>query len=165
LIYSPSLHAQIRYRPSYAELADSGIRERYRATESEMATSREGSEYVRKKIAEIDITLEQLSSLPMNWDSYGSQRPSQRAVSMAGDIAKAFISAGLVPDALAPSPDGGIAVCFMRNKKYADIECFNTGHVLAVRYSSHEEPKAWEIQPTPVATDATIQIVSKYLSA
>ncbi len=131
-----------------------------------MIASRERSEYVRRKIAQIEIEnrLEQLSSLPANWDSYGSEPPSQLAVSAAAGIADAFISFGLIPDTIVPSAEGGIAICFVRNQKYADIECFNSGDILAVRYSPNEDPKVWALQPNAVASDANIHAFSKYLS-
>jgi hypothetical protein len=158
---------QIQYRPSYAEVADAGIRQQYQSTEGDMIASREASEYIRKKIAqiEIDAVLRELASLPTNWDSYGSESPSKRTVSIAGDIAKAFVNFGLIPDAITPSPEGGIAIYFTRNQKYADIECFNSGDVFAVRYSSSQEPTAWVVQPGAVPNDATIQTFSEYLSA
>jgi hypothetical protein len=167
LIYSPPQHAEIRYRPSYAEIASVNICQGYETTESDLIASRESSEYVRKTIAQIELDnqLEKLASLPTNWDTCGTEGPSQQAVSAAAAIAKAFINFGLVPDAITPSAEGGIAICFVRNEKYADIECFNSGDILAVRYSSHEDPRAWAIQPDAVATDATIQTFAKYLSA
>jgi hypothetical protein len=167
LIYSPPQPVDVRYRPSYAEIADAATYHRYQTTERELIASREGSEYIRRKIAEIefDHRLNRLALLRANWDTYGSEAPSREALSAAAAIAKAFISFGLIPDAITPSAEGGVALCFLRNQKYADIECFNSGEILAVRYSSHENPKAWTIQPSDVASGSTIQLFSKYLSA
>jgi hypothetical protein len=167
MMYAPAQHVEMRNWPSYSEIADIGIRRRYQITEDELISSGDGSEYVRSKIAliELDKTLKRLASLPGNWDSYGSEAPSPTAVSNAAILAKAFIGIGLIPDAVTASAEGGIAICFMRDQKYADVECFNSGEVLAVRYSSHENPKAWVIQPNAVADDASLQIFSTYLSA
>ncbi len=165
MIYSPPQYVDLRFRPSYAEIADSDIYLRYQTTEDELIASHDGSEYVRKKVAQIELQcrMNQLASLPANWDSLGTERPSQHAISAAAGIAESFISFGLVPDAIVPSPEGGVAVCFLRNQKYADIECLNSGEVLAVRYSSHDDPQAWAIRAN-IATDATVQTVSQYLS-
>jgi len=159
--------AEIRYRPDYREIADKDISERYRHTDVEIMASREGSEYVRKVIAQIqlDHRMRQLGSLPATWSKDGIERPSQLAISRAQDIAKAFIEFGLIPDTIVASADGGVAICFIRNQKYADIECYNSGDILAVRYSNQDDPKAWALQPNAVASDATIQEFSKYLSA
>lgn len=166
MIFSPPQYIEIRYRPSYTEIADTDIYLRYQATENELIESRESSEYVRKKIAQIELhdRMKQLASLPANWDTFGTERPSQEAISAAAQIAESFIGFGLVPDAIVPSAEGGVAVCFLRNQKYADIECLNSGEVLAVRYSSQDDPQAWAV-PANIAPDATVQTVSQYLSA
>jgi hypothetical protein len=129
--------------------------------------SRQGSEYLRAKIAQVELenTLSRLSGLNANWDTYGSEPPSEQSIAVAAAIAKAFIGFGLIPDAVGPSAEGGVAICFVRNKKYADIECFNSGETLAVRYSSDENPSAWELDAADAASEATIQFFSKYLSA
>lgn len=158
---------ELRYRPSYSEIANPEILQRYKVAEGELIDSREGSEYIRRKIAEIELDqrLRQLVSLHVNWDTYGAEPPSQGAISTADSIAKAFINFGLIPDAITPSAEGGVAICFVRNQKYADVECFNSGDILGVRYSSREDPKAWAVLPGAAATDATIQTISQYLSA
>jgi hypothetical protein len=166
LIYSPPTHAEIRYRPSYEEIANDTIYQQYRTTEKEMVTSREGSEYVRQIVAtfEFESQLRKLARLSRDWDTYGSEGPSQSAISAASTIGRALIKLGLVPDAVAPSSEGGIAICFLRNEKYADIECFNRGEILAVRYSSQDDPKAWSVPLQNVAIDATAKVISEYLS-
>jgi len=107
--------------------------------------------------------MNQLSSLHVNWDTFRTERPSQQAITAAAAIAESFISFGLVPDAIVPSAEGGVAVCFLRNQKYVDIECLNSGEVLGVRYSSHDDPRAWDVK-SDIAADATVQTVSQYLS-
>jgi hypothetical protein len=167
LNYAPAQQVEIRYRPSYAEIANSEIYRRYQDIENDLMASREGSEFARAKIAqaELEIRLRQLAGLRTNWDTYGSEPPSRESLSSAGTIAKAFINRGLIPDAVGPSAEGGVAICFVRNQRYADIECFNSGETLAVRYSSDEDPTAWELRGDDAASDATIQFFSKYLSA
>lgn len=166
MIYSPSPQPELRYRPSYIEVADVAISERYQKTERELIDSREGSDYIRRRISQVEIEkkLKELLSLPFDWDSYGSERPSSSAIAAAGTIAQSFIDFGLIPDAITPSSEGGVAICFVRNQRYADVECFNSGEVLAVRYSSNDDPKAWPAAD-PVARAATILEFSKYLSA
>jgi hypothetical protein len=168
LIYSPPpQHVDLRYRPSYTEMADAEMCRHYQDTANAMIASREGSEYVRRKIAQIELEnrLSRMAALRANWDTYGSEAPSAEAVAAAAAIGKAFINFGLIPDAVSPSAEGGVAICFLRNKKYADIECFNSGETIAVRYSSSENPKAWVVQPNDVAGDANIQFLAQYLSA
>lgn len=165
--YAPPQHVEIRFRPSYVELANADLYFQYETAENELIKSREGSEYIRRKIAEIELEgrLKRLRCLEPNWDSYGGELPSNEALSAASTIGKTFIGFGLIPDAVTASPEGGIAICFMRNQKYADVECLNSGEILAVRYSSDDDPTAWEIESDAVATDATARSFSEYLSA
>lgn len=168
MIYSPPPQpVDLRYRPSYTEIADAQVCRHYQDTANALIASREGSEYVRRKIAQIELEnrLSQLAGLRGNWDTYGSEAPSAGAVAAAAAIGKAFINFGLIPDVVSPSSEGGVAICFVRNQRYADIECFNSGDTLAVRYSSIENPKAWVVQPNDVASGATIEFLMQYLSA
>jgi len=167
LNYAPPQHVEIKYRPTYTEIANAEIYRRYQKTADEIVESRQGSEYIRTTMAqwELEKRLGQLSALRADWDTYGSDPPSPESLAAAGSIAKAFIKFGLIPDVIGPSAEGGTAICFVRNQKYADIECFNSGETLAVRYSSDENPTAWELSADDAACDATIQFFAKYLSA
>ena len=85
MIYQPAKSPEapeLRYRPSYIEVADPEVSQRYQNTERLLLESREGSEYIRKKIAQIENEkkLRKLACLPRNWDSYGSDRPSATAI-------------------------------------------------------------------------------------
>lgn len=161
----PAQDLELRYRPSYGEIADIESRRRYQTTEAELVESREGSEYVRRVLGRLELSqrMRQLAS-NSGWESREIERPSTRAIARATEFGETFINFGLVPDAIVPSSEGGVAICFMRNGRYADVEVMNSGEVLAVRYSSNDNPFAWVIQPD-AATDATFQIFSQYLSA
>jgi len=168
MIFVPPPHPQyeIRYRPSYEEVANDDISRYYRKTEAEMIGSREGSDYVRTTIAQLEgrRKLKQLSELRANWDSFGSEGPTAEAIRIAGDFINHLIAVGLIPDAILPSAEGGVAVCFVREGKNADVECLNSGEVLAVRYSRNERPHAWAVEQSPAGTEATVQILSAHLS-
>lgn len=165
--YCPPQHIELRFRPSYVELANSDVFREYQHAETALINSREGSEYLRRKLAEIELEskLKKLACTAPDSNLSDGEQPSPRALLAAARIAKTFIGYGLVPDAVTSSPEGGIAICFMRNRKYADVECLNSGEILAVRYSSDEDPTAWEIRPDAVANDATAKFFSEYLSA
>lgn len=167
MIYSPPQHVELRYRPSYAEIADTKTYSWYQETAESLVAAREGSEYVRRTLAEIEVdnALKKLSNLKPGWDTYGGEVPSKNAVASAKNLAKTFISFGLIPDAVTPSAEGGVAICFVKNQKYADIECFNSGETLGVRYSSQDNPKVWAVEPDDVASGETAKLLSEYLSA
>jgi hypothetical protein len=166
LICSQPAQVEVRYRPSYEEIADDSISAQYRRTEAEMILSRQGSEYISQTMAQVELEekLRKLARLSNNWDSYGSEAPSAAAISSALEIGAAFIKLGLTPDVTTPSSEGGIALCFMRNKKYADVEFFNSGSIIGVRHSPQDDPKAWSITRDNAAIELAVNIISQYLS-
>jgi hypothetical protein len=166
LICSQPAQVEVRYRPSYEEIADDRISAEYRRTEEEMILSRYGSEYISQTIAQVELRneLRKLARLSNNWDSYGGEPPSEAAISSALDIGTAFIKLGLTPDVAVPSSEGGIALCFVRNEKYADVEFFNSGSIIAVRHSPQDDPKVWSITRDNVTIESAVKIISQYLS-
>jgi hypothetical protein len=166
LICSQPAQIEVRYRPSYEEIADDIISAQYRRTEAEMILSRQNSEYISQTMAQVELgkKLRKLACLPSNWDSYGSEAPSAAAISSALEVGFLFIKLGLTPDVTVPSSEGGIALCFMRNNKYADVEFFNSGSIIAVRHSAQDDPKAWSIARDNAAIESAVKIISQYLS-
>jgi hypothetical protein len=166
LICAQPAQVEVRYRPSYEEIADDGISAEYRRTEAEMILSRQNSEYISQTMARVELEkkLRKLARLSNNWDSYGSEAPSAAAISSALGVGSQFIKLGLIPDVTVPSSEGGVALCFMRNKKYADVEFFNSGSIIAVRHSPQDDPKAWSITRDNAAIESAVKIISQYLS-
>ncbi len=155
------------YRPKYEEIASDSIAAGYRAMAAEMVEARERSEYLRRELTRTEVRkrLAGLVRLRGNWDTYGSEAPSRDSVEAAGKIAEACIDEGLYPDAIVPSAEGGVALCFVRHGRYADIELFNSGEILAVRYSKDEDPVSWTVEKNLGATYDAIRAISKYISA
>jgi hypothetical protein len=149
------------------ELANADVSREYQLAERALIDSREGSEYIRRRIAEVELDnkLIKLACVKPGLNMYEGEPPSQDALRTASLLGRTFIGYGLIPDAVTASSEGGIAICFMRNQKYADVECLNSGEILAVRYSAADDPAAWEIRPDAVASDATAKTFSEYLSA
>lgn len=156
---------EIRYRPSYGEIASEDILCQYRLTESQMDQSREGSDYVNRQIALIEAhkSLSRLSRVVDNWNSFGSERPSAESIRKATTIAETLINFGLIPDGIVPSAEGGVAICFVRSGKYADVECFNTGEILGVRYKDRDTPVVWAVEDNAHGSDATAGLLSACL--
>lgn len=166
MICSQPAQVEVRYRPSYEEIADDSISAQYRRTEAEMILSRQGSEYISQTMAQVELEkkLRKLARLSNNWDTYGSEAPSAAAISSALEIGVTFIKLGLIPDVTTPSSEGGIALCFVRNNKYADVEFFNSGSIIGVRHSPQDDPKAWTITRDNAAIESAYTIISQYLS-
>jgi hypothetical protein len=84
--------------------------------------------------------ISELASLKSNWDSYGAPSPDSIAVKNAVRILKLMQPIDLERVNIVPSAEGGIAFCFKRRDRYADIETSNDGTILGVSYVGMETP-------------------------
>ena len=128
------------------------------------------SEHSRRKGAhpselKWDPELDALRKLRVNWDSYGAEPPNAAAVSALRRILLQVSRVGLEPAKIAPSAEGGAAVCFVREGKYADVECFNNGDVLAVTSGDGRDPEVWEVGAVTDAIEQTLKKICAYISA
>ena len=94
---------------------------------------------------DVDKELERLRRVQDDWDSCGAESPSESAIRMATAVLAELNELGLVPNVICPSTDGAVCIEFWREGKYADIECFNSGEILAVtsNYANNENPLIW----------------------
>lgn len=128
------------------------------------------SEHSRRKGAhpselKWDPELDGLRKLQVNWDSYGAEPPNAAAVSALRRILLQVSRVGLEPAKIAPSAEGGAAVCFVREDKYADVECFNNGDVLAVTSGGGRDPEVWEVGAESDSVERTLKKIRDYIRA
>ena len=90
-------------------------------------------------------TLTQMRWLPERWESSGALPPNETAIHLATDVLVALSEFDFPPDDIDPSTDEGVCISFRRGKLYADIECFNTGEILAALATDGEEPLILEV--------------------
>jgi hypothetical protein len=107
--------------------------------------------------------LDALRSLQRGWDSYEAEPPSETAT----DNARRVLEALWEEDAeartrLSPSVEGGVAIVFTGSEgKYADIECFNDGEILAITSEGAAEPSVWPVGADAVSLrDAVVRILA-----
>ena len=91
------------------------------------------------------FTLEKLRELPENWDSYGAEPPNFTALYWSKTVLELLLRMNLPPSRVTPSVENGVGISFIRGQKYADIECFNTGEILAVISDRRGKPYVWEV--------------------
>lgn len=162
----PQPQFEIQYRPSYLEIADESVQNRYRTTDGEVIRSREGSAYLKGLVATslLRKKLHELANCDKNSMMPGEDPPSQHAIGAAGHVLRSFLSSHLIPDGVLASAEGGVAICFVRGDKYADIECLNSGEVLAVTSTRNKHPHAWALRDISIDSESAAQIISSYLS-
>ena len=94
--------------------------------------------------------LHSLADLPLNWNSYGAEAPNHTAIIGAENILQRAHEEGILPDTIDPSAENGVVLSFSKRDRYADIECFNSGEILAVMHDRSRgnagKPNVWTVQ-------------------
>lgn len=86
-----------------------------------------------------------LESVKANWDSYGSQPPSERAREVALQLLTPLKEAALFPERVLPSAEGGVTFIFTSaNENRAVIEAMNDGEDFILLYDRQGNSKTLE---------------------
>ena len=120
---------------------------------------------VKLRLAQAGRALKESSGLREGWDTYGSQAPNALARKNAWRILVNLYSAELAPTRVLPSSEGGIAFSFVSGSKRGEIETYNTGEIIAAKYSDTGSPEIWEVQDNDDALSAAIDAINVYLAA
>jgi|GraSoiStandDraft_38_1057308.scaffolds.fasta_scaffold217848_1 hypothetical protein len=84
------------------------------------------------------------SSLPINERDCFSP-PSDASIEVAWELFCRLNLRHEPPTKVLPSPEGGVGLCFCRNGKYADFECFNSGIILVAMSDRHGKIDVFEV--------------------
>lgn len=71
--------------------------------------------------------------------------PSEDSLKLAEQIAGVSVRLGIGPTRIVPSAEGGVGICYYKGQRYGDIECLNTGEILACTSDGTGNPKVWEV--------------------
>ena len=110
-------------------------------------------------------TLEELGNLPTNWDSYGANPPNSTALVWGRTVLEVLLNMNFPPTRILPSVEEGVGICFISGKKYADIECFNTGEIVAVTSDGQGNPNVWEVNPDRKELKNSLDRIRVYLQS
>lgn len=88
--------------------------------------------------------LDKIAVTPTLWLEQ-TERPHDIAIEWARYILQTFEDDNLPPTRVVASAEGGIAICFIKGNKYADIECLNNGEILGVTSNRRDRPTVWEV--------------------
>ena len=109
--------------------------------------------------------LDSLADLEPNWDSYGSQPPNALAIELARTVLRILNNINFVPTSLAPSPDEGVSISFLKGKKLAVIEYFNTGEIVAVTSTGDGSPRVWEVGVDKQALSEALEELNAFINS
>ncbi len=146
---------------------DEAISTDYAKLMEERLSNLNKSEYFQKhkRFMELREQLIPITYLKPNWDSYGAEPPNEKARTKAAQILSNLEVAALLPTRLVPSAEGGVGFCFVEADRYADIECLNTGEILAAMYCGQQDPDVWEIDHSSESIQAAIEQIREHIAA
>ncbi len=85
-----------------------------------------------------------MRQLSPDWSSHESKPPNAVARDNAVEVLKVLAELDLRPTHVDPSVEEGVCLSFRSGHKYADIECFNSGEVLAI-ISDESSEDVWDV--------------------
>lgn len=163
---SLALAMELRRPATYAPSLEA-VTPNYDTALQEVLESRERSEYWRSWLLfdQAWTRLQELANLGPNWDSYGAKAPNDEARNTAERVLTLLSALSVSPTRVVASSEGGVGICFVHEDRYADIECFNTGEIVAARYRGMGEPHVWQIAPEDDAIKAAIEQIRAHFGS
>jgi hypothetical protein len=136
------IEANETVREDASGLSSEEVRHYYMSLIQEVRDSTEESQFWHdERLFGLQIeTLEKMSNLAENWDSYGAPIPAQQTINCARLAIEKLRIGQLVPEIVSPSAEGGVSIYFSRGRQKAFIEFLNEGDVLLARYGKDDEP-------------------------
>lgn len=114
--------------------------------------------------AEAVQRIAQLSRLGEKWVDEESDPPNGTAAAGARRVVAALERSGLEPGHIGASSDEGICISFNRDGLYADLECCNSGLILAVTSTRGERPHVREVTPTDIGIQRTVEEIARFIA-
>lgn len=107
--------------------------------------------------------VKELSGLSANWDGCHAESPNSTALNWTKEILEILVCLKFAPTKIIPSVENGVGISFVYNDKYADIECFNEGNILAVTSDRQGNIEVWEVEATTLGMASTIEKIRVFL--
>jgi hypothetical protein len=108
--------------------------------------------------------LSSIKSLNNGWDGYDAEPPTDIALRLCQMAIGLLHEMNFRPARIAPSVDGGIALCFFVGEKYADLECCNSGEIAAIiKDRVRGFRKTWDIDPTQEQIKEALREIREFI--
>lgn len=104
-------------------------------------------EYDRRRSEQV-AQLTSMRTMVAGWDSYDAEPPIDIAIDNALRVLRVIWTCDDPPqvEMVVPSVEGGVGIVFSRRgERYSDIECFNSGEILAVTSTRGALPEVWSV--------------------
>ncbi len=81
-------------------------------------------------------------------ESENFSAPTEESIESAWELLCRLNIRHVLPTRILPSPEGGVALCFSRNGRYADFECFNAGNTMVAMSDKKGKVRVFAINLT-----------------
>jgi|688.fasta_scaffold189567_3 hypothetical protein len=108
----------------------------------------------------------QLNKITKNWRDSEVAPPNNWALYWASTTLEILREIDFPCERIAESIDEGVCISFisLKNKnKYADIEFFNNGEILAAKSDRVSEPKIWQVSVSNSEISKTLRQIREYI--
>jgi hypothetical protein len=78
-----------------------------------------------------------LECLPKDWG--GSEKPTQQSLDTTLVLIEAISHRGILPHRVAPIADGGVCVRYIKQRRQARLDIYNSGGIVLVKQDPDEE--------------------------
>ena len=119
-------------------------------------------------VAEADPWIDALNGLRLletGWDGSDSEAPNTHAIHMAERILVLLQQLEFQPARVGASVEGGVTISFMDGDRYADVECFNSGEILAVTSDRRGQPDVWAVASDDVEIIRTLERIREFIQS
>ena len=109
--------------------------------------------------------LESFRELAPGWDSYDAPPPNETALRNARRVLRLVDEqVDISPVDVAPSAEEGVLLVFPGDgSKYADIECYNDGEILAILSEPPGEPTIWLLDLEKEQLQTALERIAQFL--
>lgn len=103
-----------------------------------------------------------MRQLSNDWHSCGADPPNEVARRSAAFVLNMLHNRNLVPTRVVPSTDEAVCIAFESGTNYADIECYNTGELIAIISKGRGQSEIWDVSQSNLP--ATIEKIATFLA-
>jgi hypothetical protein len=100
---------------------------------------------IKYGLIDAERELDRISNMEPDWDSYGAEPPSDKAIRATRETLKELVGDLLLPSAIVPSAEGGVSIYFMSGNRTAYIETYNQGSQALVMYDQQGNTEVLEL--------------------
>jgi hypothetical protein len=107
--------------------------------------------------------LSRLALLKDDWDGYGAEAPSQWSVDSTRSVLRILSDLDFEPTSIDASAEGGVCISFQYANRYGDVECLNSGEILAVTSAGGDATEVCEIRDTDLGLRTTLDKIRRFV--